>query len=1595
MAFDTTTALSLRAQGVSVDGQFDDYLPALNRGIHLRWAPTGSAGFPRHGYYLFRRKHDPERHPPQRLSDVLTGRSTVAEGTFGPNEEYDVEYAPRANFDPLATVVDRHTLTLNDTVRAGSDGRGELAIGQHTSVRLGFDSAAFRVDVAIAIDDRKLEVRAQSGDVTLDTETVTRTGVYSLTGDDITVLEFEMTDLKKGSPDSITTVEVRRHLIADGLAEGWRPVPGAPLPISLPVAQPSYPVGPTDLDQARSDAKNRIEYGPPDRYTAASVPEPTDGTVSVTADEVIVKGTDTNWDGSLSGRTIRLDGDNTAYTIIEVLAADRLVLSRSYERSDRTDVGYVVRSDRFETIHDFLGTVVSAPGEGGMADRPYPGIVTDDGTVSIDSGTSRVDGTGTTWTQRFEGLQFRLAGRTIGSADVTQGSPIVEGSGTYWTADLEGDLFRAGDEWSLYVIQSVEDGALVLNRPYSGDGMTGSYAIYDRAARRVDSVADGTTLTLSTPHVEADVANRSYLLTATLSDAEFAGNGTGAKGGQGPATALQYPMDSLLVGSLDPAVAQLLGLYWSDETVDTDAYDYLVIADHMDVIGTGTNVRRIDLDGDGPLPASFMRSVLRTAGAPVGGGGNGRRRTRGSTYDPPVPPSQPLDGLLDGAVVLNQRRSDDKPLEPPEDPRAYDLPGATIAPNGSTASGTNSVRDTQTVAGLWWDRARSDSGTLLPDQATMFYLWRYDHSYGSPFGQPEADQFDPVSAKGPTSTPAEFLKHVEPTFLAGRGEDVPQPPPDWPDFALSAVDASAGPGWHSYAVSGVDVFGRHSGISAPAPWYDYDPEQPHDGGTGASGYAIELVDERPPPPPTNVAARTIDGDDPYIRADDESWLESQPDGTTGLFLRWEWPAEFQQQAPDFDRFEIRYLTGPLDTTDLTVANVSALGNDRFQLWTDQQAGSTPGEFVGTVLRTEGRRATVVDASVDITSGLLQLTVEADTDENGDPIAPVEGDGRLTVPPYLTQGMATLKEDIRIVDGQNTNWTDALEGETLYPAASPVGYEIEEVVSETELRLAEAYEPPATVTDGAPISYRITHPRATDRTDPDAWQGAPGNWVGTHGTVLEDQHVTRGVADEPDTYELRLPAPGTGLGDTSFEPSQTEPVVTAHLGIYAVDGDGNEGPVGAPATITNVHRERPSSPDMPVLQGEVDEATAADYHGISYYTLRWKRPPEPLSSNVFRAMDETLFREDFDRRTVGATINPGDEQLFPQELRGTSALATRESVRDELEAVWNHSDREAAMEAYRDLSPNAFRVLAGLPGNESAFTQVTTTPIERDEHPNEPGPDDPEYGGTNPQGYPDDLHAYTDELDGRCSNWYIYRAGTVDPGNNRSDRPAADGGTDIGRDLSFPGLPVSFPDVRPPRTPSVTAVEGGDREIRIQWTPVRDSDLVEYRILRTEDKSDARDRRLMSQVGTVSISSAPADQPAEQSWTDGDPPVLADTYYRVIAVDDVGNESEPGEVVVGRAFGVPRPAHPDWNVGSPDPATNDLDLAWTASDGSLRCLVQRRSPLGSRWENVSAWLSPGDYSYTDDDRLPGAEYVYRLRVMDDEGRTNDEYTEIQQ
>ncbi|MGH7488164.1 MAG: fibronectin type III domain-containing protein, partial [bacterium] len=194
-------------------------------------------------------------------------------------------------------------------------------------------------------------------------------------------------------------------------------------------------------------------------------------------------------------------------------------------------------------------------------------------------------------------------------------------------------------------------------------------------------------------------------------------------------------------------------------------------------------------------------------------------------------------------------------------------------------------------------------------------------------------------------------------------------------------------------------------------------------------------------------------------------------------------------------------------------------------------------------------------------------------------------------------------------------------------------------------------------------------------------------------------------------------------------------------------------------------------------------------------------------------------------------------------------------------------------------------------------------------------------------------------------------------------------------------PVYLPKVTPPRTPVITKIVGGDRQILIQWAANQEPDLAGYRLYRTADKEKARDMRLMTVAGHASVE--------DIAFIDKSLTPIERYYYRLTAIDQSSNESIPTEPVVGQAYDDSSVEPPTW---SPVIAAIDgsVTLTWVPSLPDLNCRVERSVADQNQWVKVSRWLGPGSNSFVDHTREPNRVYDYRLIAMSPTGSTNKEY-----
>jgi hypothetical protein len=306
---------------------------------------------------------------------------------------------------------------------------------------------------------------------------------------------------------------------------------------------------------------------------------------------------------------------------------------------------------------------------------------------------------------------------------------------------------------------------------------------------------------------------------------------------------------------------------------------------------------------------------------------------------------------------------------------------------------------------------------------------------------------------------------------------------------------------------------------------------------------------------------------------------------------------------------------------------------------------------------------------------------------------------------------------------------------------------------------------------------------------------------------------------------------------------------------------------------------------------------------------------------------------------------------------------RAQVATELNQLNTLADPKEAAIRYRGLNNDGLRMLASMPGNETAFSQLTIQPLDPDDpaNANRAGPDNPSGFAVDPA-----LRAYTDTLDGRSSNRYFYRAAYVDGAHNRSP-------------LGLSGPPVGLPKVVAPRTPTICSVSGGESTVTISWAFNREPELASYRVYRADEEVAARDLRTMTLMHTELVPAGdPATRPAQVTWDDSPVPARTTLWYRLAAVDGTGNVSVPTDPVAARAFRSVPPTPPTWVAAAWDATGTAVHLEWVFLEAGLQPMVQRQRDGSGSWVAASDWLAEDTAVF--DDPAPDAATGYRFRVL---------------
>jgi len=349
-----------------------------------------------------------------------------------------------------------------------------------------------------------------------------------------------------------------------------------------------------------------------------------------------------------------------------------------------------------------------------------------------------------------------------------------------------------------------------------------------------------------------------------------------------------------------------------------------------------------------------------------------------------------------------------------------------------------------------------------------------------------------------------------------------------------------------------------------------------------------------------------------------------------------------------------------------------------------------------------------------------------------------------------------------------------------------------------------------------------------------------------------------------------------------------------------------------------------------------------------------------------------------RRTRTALSATDDTDLFPKDWDPPTCGAAATAL-----------NQLNAPGGYLELEDGTLRILACLPGNEAAFTQVTLQPLEMANAAIRDGrrPDDEtSYAAGDPN-----IRAYTDTLAGNATNRYFYRASFVDGAQNQSA-------------LSLAGPPVYLHDVEPPRAPVVTGITANDGEITIHWTANREPGALTYRVYRSDRLDDADDIRRMELACEVAVNPMPQRRAVQLSWTDDHLPGGSRLYYRIAVVDDAGNASV-STVVTAAVVDTRHPTPPVWSDpiwlllsidGSEEPFPSDaiipagkraaLKLEWTSLSGGGRVIITRKARNEESWRSITNVVNTEAKTYVlhDISADPRRTYTYRISAISSSG-----------
>lgn len=756
----------------------------------------------------------------------------------------------------------------------------------------------------------------------------------------------------------------------------------------------------------------------------------------------------------------------------------------------------------------------------------------------------------------------------------------------------------------------------------------------------------------------------------------------------------------------------------------------------------------------------------------------------------------------------------------------------------------------------------------------------------------------------------------DPSMLLGDGASILVPPATVTGTGPMAIDAPLAEGWRAWWVRGVDLFGRASAPSSP--------------------HAQSIADAAPPPPPSILAAEYAQaGLDAQLArllgrsAAGDAWLAGQPavNPSSAAIITFAWTPECDQQCPDVDAFRVYCRTPAADGSWTGPAWGNAIA----------QLGPFPVRFTGAVssVSTDLAALTVsavdpidatharcsTDLSLDVAGALIGTEiVDAGT------VYPVTGAGEgdaviLTVShpsgAAPAPGAATLRAGTAPIRSVDTTLA--------VPALSSNPY---------RRRVAGVL-----LTSADPLLVLAASQGANTTTFIAASASSPPSWP---------------VANQPLTW---YPAYRIVVADNGFGPlpGPTLPDAPAQLAVTSVRRSTVRPAESSPSTPATVHAvdatppQPPTLPDIPAGEHCAQLASAADWHGISRFTIRWTTVLGATGYQVHRAMDEAVRQADLAVHGVGAGASA---HMFPAGSLPTDS-GRRAAVTADLAAVdaaLTGGDDVAIRAAYAAARSDAWQLIAGQDGVASAFMTLNGVPFDAS------------------------TTSYEDRFDGTADAHWFFRVSSRNAGGLSST-------------LSAATPPICAPRTTPPQPPCGLLALAGDAAVTLRFAGSPSANIARYRVLRTHDRAlatDVRDMLEQARLTPTSTStpaageSVPTPWGSAMAWTDTAATPGREWHYRLLAEDTWGNRSAPSAVLTARSL-FPVPVAPTWLP--PVRGNGTIGLSWSHPDPRMACRVERRPP-GGMWRVIaSGWLPRGVYQLDDTPPYLEDAWEYRLSIRD--------------